>query len=221
MSDYFNQFEKSTTSIKCENIPKVATAFKNAMLNYQYATNCGWYDDLVNASMVKDIFDIFNIKFEADNVNRVFIPVIENVYTHAGFKDMLKAIAPYMENGSLFFKDSYRYYTITFTDGVVTGKRRTTSDTPDNTPATIPSNTPTKSPSSTPSKNVTKSKKTKKGSKKIEFSNPTTPVTMKREDNTYTVAELVRELLVQMDAGNASKKIKVEADFLFQNEKYA
>jgi hypothetical protein len=32
------------------------------------------------------------------------------------------------------------------------------------------------------------------------------------------VQELVKELLKQMDAGNASKFVKVEADFLFQNE---
>lgn len=212
MSDYFNQFEKATTSIKVNNLPKVATVFKNAMLNYQYANMCDWYDDLKNATMVKDIFDIFNIKFEADNVNKAFIPVINNIYTHAGFKDMLKAIAPYMENGSLFFKDSYRYYTITFTDGVVTGKRKTVNEGQTTTTPSVPATT-TKKP-------VNKSKKNpKKEAKKFSFT-PTkvAPVTMKRDDNTYTVQELVKELLKQMDAGNASKMITVDADFLFNNE---
>lgn len=206
MSDYFNQYQKATTSIKVNNLPQVAGQFKNSMLNYQYASNCGWYNDLVNAKSVKEIFDIFNIKFDFDKETNSFIPVIENIYTHAGFKDMLKAIAPYMEDGCLFFKDSYRYYIITFTNGVVKGSRRTITNEVQEAP---------KQEVKAPKKEV---KKTSKKGKKFEFSaTSVAPVTAKRDDNTYSVAELVRELLKQMDKGNASKKVKVEADFLFND----
>ena len=118
MSDYFNQFESATTGIKAANMPKAASVFKESMLNYKYAEMCGWYESLKNATTLNEIFSIFNIKFTANVEKKIFIPIIQDVYTHAGFKDMLKAIAPYMENGSLFFKDSYRYYVITFENGV-------------------------------------------------------------------------------------------------------
>lgn len=212
MSDYFNQYQKATTSIKVSNLPQVAGNFKNSMLNYKYATNCGWYNDLVNAKSVKEIFDIFNIKFDFDKVNNAFIPVIKDVYTHANFKEVLKSIAPLMENGSIFAKDSYRYYLITFMNGEVKGRVRTITEEQEVKPV---------KQEVKPTKKETK--KTSNKNKKFEFSaTSVTPVTVKRDDNTYTVAELVRELLKQMDMGNASKKVKIEADFLFnENEKYA
>lgn len=219
MSDYFNQFEKATTGVKLNNLPIVAGTFKNAMLNYKYANMCGWYNDLVAAKSVKEIFDIFNVKFDIDKINQTFTPVIENIYTFAGIKDALKAIAPYMENGSIFAKDSYRYYTITFTDGVISDKVRKIVDDTTTTPTTT---TPPTPPVKTSKPKKTTKKVEKKEAKKFEFTPTTsTPVTAKRDDNTYTVQELVRELLKQMDMGNGGKYVTIDADFLFQNEKYA
>lgn len=207
----FNQFQSATTGININNMAKATAVFKSALLNYQYASNCEWFNDLTNATSIQAVYDVFGIKFIADSVNRVFIPVIENLAPLPNTKDILKAIAPYMENGSIFADDGYRYYTITFTDGEISGKVRDTTKKPQAQPKAQPEKP----------KKQGKAKKEKEA-KKFEFSKPTTaPVTVKRDDNTYTVAELVRELLKQMDAGNGSKLITVEADFLFQNEKYA
>lgn len=216
----FNQFNNATTVIKCANFPQVATEFKKAMLGYQYASNCDWYERLKNATLINDIFGIFGIKFAPDYVQKVFIPVIENVAPAPNFKEALKAVAPYMENGCLYIKDDYRYYTLTFTNGKITGTVRKVNENP--APAPVTQNKP-----NTVNKPVNKANnKAKKATKKevskttnFTFTAPTiAPVTLKRADNTYTVAELVRELLKQMDAGNASKLITVQADFLFENE---
>jgi hypothetical protein len=211
----FNQFENATTSIKLANLPIVAGTFKTTMLNYQYASNCEYYSPLKEAKTVKEIFDIFGIKFSIDNVNQTFTPVIENVKPFPYFKESLKAIAKYVEDGSLYVKDDSRYYTINFNDGVISGKVRKVGDNP--TPTTTPTTTTTqKAPKKTAK---TSNKSAKKSAKKFEFTKTTTaPTTIKRDNNTYTVQELVKELLKQMDAGNASKFVKVEADFLFQNE---
>ena len=210
----FNQFEVATTSIKVANLPLVAGKLKATMLNYQYAQACEWFTALNDAKMVKDIFDIFGIKFIANKENGTFIPIIENIKPHPQFKEALKAVAPYMENGSLFASDDNRYYTITFTDGNISGKVRKIGENP--TTTTPPTKKAPKKPV-----NTSKKSKTSKG-KKFEFSKPVqAPITLKRDDNTYTIQELVKELLRQMDAGNGSKKVKIEADFLFQNEKYA
>lgn len=220
----FNQFNNATTTIKCANFPQVATEFKKAMLSYQYASNCEWYERLKNATLINDIFGIFGIKFSPDYVNKVFIPVIENVAPAPNFKEALKAVAPYMNDGSIYVKDDYRYYTITFTNGEIKGTVRKVGEnptTPANNTVSANNSTPVKVTSSkTASKGKKYSKKeVKKEAKKFEFTAPTiASITSKRADNTYTVAELVRELLKQMDAGNASKRITVQADFLFENE---
>ena len=215
-----NQFEKATTSIKVANMPKVATAFKMAMLNYQYASNCPWYDALVNCDPLK-AFSIFNITFDVDRVKQVFIPIIKDIEMQACFKDALKAIAPYMEDGSIFANDTYRYYTITFTDGNISGKVRKVSESTPSNEVVAPKAEVKKETKKEVTKKTTK--KAKKEVKKDFSFTPTsvTPVTMKRDDNTYTVQELVRELLKQMDMGNGDKYVTINADFLFQNEKYA
>ena len=216
----FNQFNNATTTIKCANFPQVATEFKKAMLSYQYASNCEWYERLKNATLINDIFGIFGIKFSPDYVNKVFIPVIENVAPAPNFKEALKAVAPYMNDGSIYVKDDYRYYTLTFTNGKITGTVRKVNENP--APAPVTQNKP-----STVNKPVNKANNRGKKATKKEVSKTTNftftapsiaPVTLKRADNTYTVAELVRELLLQMDKGNASKRITVQADFLFENE---
>lgn len=223
----FNQFENATTSIKVANLPQVAGKLKSTMLAYQYATACEWYDALKNATMVKEIFDIFGIKFVADKANGTFIPVIENINPHPQFKEALKAVAPYMENGSIYASDSNRYYTITFTDGNISGKVRKVDDNKAITaPTTPPVTKTTTPPQKAPKKSYRTSKKGKANTiskgKKFEFTKTIeAPVTLKRADNTYTVQELVKELLRQMDAGNGNKKVTIDADFLFQNEKYA
>ena len=219
MSDYFNQFEKATTGVKFNNMQLVADTFKAAMLNYKYASNCGWYNDLISAKSINAIFDTFNVKFHIDKINQTFVPIIHNVYTFAGLKDALKAIAPYMENGSIFAKDSYRYYTITYTNGDISGTVRKVMENTTTTPTTT---TQPALPVKTSKPKKTTKKVEKKEAKKFEFTPTTsTPVTVKRDDNTYTVQELVRELLKQMDMGNGGKYVTIDADFLFQNEKYA
>lgn len=210
----FTQFNPTTTSITIQNLPKVASALKNTMLNYQYASNCEWYGALKEAMSVKDIFDIFSIKFEM--VNNTFVPAVKEFNPFPNIMKVLSAIAPYMSDGAIYANDEYgHYYTIKFENGVVSGKKKS-MPTVDGLVSTNPE------PPKKPEPKKTAKKQPKKEAKKFEFTAPTTtPVTMRRDDNTYTVQELVRELLKQMDAGNASKLVTIEADFLFQNEKYA
>ncbi len=216
----FNQFLQTTTSITVQNMPVVAMKVKNTMLSYKYASNCPWYTTLQDAKSVKDIFDLFGFKFEI--VNNAFVPVVENFSPIPNIMEVLKAVAPYMENGNLFVADEYdHYYTINFNNGVVTGKKRTKN-------AEVPAQVPAQVESAKVEAKKPEVPKTKKSSKKpkkenaFKISKPqeTTTIT-RRDDNTYTVQELVIELLKQMDAGNASKLVTIEADFLFSNEKYA
>jgi hypothetical protein len=86
----FNQFENATTSIKLANLPIVAGTFKTTMLSYQYASNYEYYSPLKEAKTVKEIFDIFGIKFSIDKVNQTFTPIIENVKPYPYFKESLR-----------------------------------------------------------------------------------------------------------------------------------
>lgn len=217
----FNETQTATTSITVNNLPYVAGAIKSAMMGYQYADKCKWYEALKNATSVKDIMGVFNIGLHYSNAKEAFVPVIKDIEAQAGYMDLLKAVAPYMEDGSLYAKDDYRYYTINFNGGKVTGTRRTIGETPakPTTPPPAPAK-PAKPSYNKPAnkKQTSKKQDSKKGSK-FKFTAPTVaPVTMKRADNTYTVQELVRELLKQMDMGNGSKRVTIQADFLFQNE---
>ena len=209
MSDYYNEFSQSTTYIKPVNLQIVADIFKNVALNTEYATCYGWYNELTEAKTYNEVFDIFGITFKYDEGK--LYPVVNNVYTHSIFKNALKAIAPYMEDGSIYVKDSEYFTTLTFTNGKITGSRRKLEY---GQPIVSSVKVEAKAPS-----NV---KKPKKSGKITEFSkikvrtDIDSPATIVKADNTYTVQELVKELLRQMDKGNASKTIEVKADFLFK-----
>ena len=206
---YFNDFSPCTTSISMANIPYVAGLLKSTMMGYKYASNCPWYDKLTSAKSVKEIFDVFGIQFELRE-NR-FFPVIKNVEVNPTYKDVLKAIAKYMENGEMFVKDDFRYYTLSFKDGNITGKR-TTPSIPDTTPV---QNTPVKANKAT--KGKAKKEAPKKYAKTEVRSDTSVSSITARANNTYTVQELTQELIRQILNGNGNKQIEVKADFLFKD----
>lgn len=207
MANYFNEFSPCTTSISMANIPYVAGLLKSEMMGYKYASNCPWYDKLTSAKSVKEIFDVFAIQFELKE-NR-FYPVIKNVEVNPTYKDVLKVIAKYMENGEMFIKDDFHFYTLSFKDGNITGKR-TTPTIPDTTPSA-----PVKA--NNKPKNKAKKETPKKYAKTEVRSDTSVSTITARDDNTYTVQELTQELIRQILNGNGSKYIKVEADFLFKS----
>lgn len=230
MSDYYFEFSNPTTYVKPTNLQIVADVFKDAMLNIDYVKCYGWYNDLLNASSYSDIFDVFNITFEY-NEGKLY-PKINNVYTHTGFRDALKAVAPFMENGCIYVKDSYYYYLVWFKDGKIAGSRRKLEyGNPLDEPKTevkseIKPVTTTEVKTESKVKKDTKAKSVikqfpKKSTVKLSDNNNRTditkPVTTARDDNTYTVQELVKELLRQMDLGNGTREVQVNADFLFKN----
>ena len=234
----FNQFANPTTYVSLQNLPQVAGVFKNTLCNISYASNTNWYNDMLKAVSVKDIFGLLNVGFTMVDNNK-FYPVIKNVDSFT-YKSVLEHIAPYMSDGCLYVQDEYHFYTIKFEGGKIKGSRRKIEDgnplttpAPVSTPATTTppkttaTKTPTKTPSKTPTKTTSKSYKKsynnspkKYGKTEVRTSTNVAAI-QARDDNRYTVQELVKELLRQMDNGNGNKYLEVKADFLFKNEKYA
>lgn len=230
----FNQFANPTTYVSLQNLPQVAGVIKNTLCNISYASNTNWYNDMLKAVSVKDIFGLLNVGFTMVDNNK-FYPVIKNVDSFT-YKSVLENIAPYMSDGCLYVQDEYHFYTIKFEGGKIKGSRRKIEDgNPLTTPApvSVPATpTPTKTtasktPSKTPTKTTSKSYKKsynnspkKYGKTEVRTSTNVAAI-QARDDNRYTVQELVKELLRQMDNGNGNKYIEVKADFLFKNEKYA
>lgn len=214
MSNSFNQYAPATTSIEVKNVPVVASRLKSTMLAYKYASNCEWFSTLNAAKSVKDIFDIFNIKFELKD-NR-FIPVIKDIPVNSEFKKVLENVAPLMNDGDLIVQDDYHIYTLKFRGGKITGTRRKIGAIP-TPPVTspAPSNTAPNKPAKT--SNKVKATTPKKYGKKEVRSNTTVATVQAREDNRYTIEEISKELIRQILNGNGGKYIEVKGDCLFKS----
>lgn len=221
----FNQFAEATAYVTVKNFPVLAGKFKESLLALPYANNYPWYNDLVSAKSVKDIFDLFNIKFRLEGTN--FFPIVKNVEA-LSYKTVLEAIAPYMNDGSIFIQDDFFYYQLWFNAGKIKGSRRKIEDgnpleaKPVSQPATPPAKSVKKPVNKTSNKSTYNKKPTGKKYAKTDVRTDSRVATITaRADNTYTVRELVKELLRQIDNGNADKFVEVKADFLFKNHKYA
>ena len=217
MATYFNEVSPATTSIEVKNIPVVAGKVKASMLAYKYAEQCEYYSALKNATSVKDIFDIFNIKFELKD-NR-FYPVIKDIEVRAGYKTLLENIAPYMNDGNLIAKDDYHVYTIKFSGGKITGTRRSIGD---NTPTTAPQVQTTAPANKAPKKPLKSSNKGNKNTAKkygkIEVRTNTDIATIQANvDNRYTIEEITKEFIRQILNGNGGKYVEVKGDVLFKS----
>jgi hypothetical protein len=217
MTNTFNEYSPATTSIEVKNVPIVAGLLKSAMMGYKYAPNCEWYATLSDAKSVKEIFDIFNIKFELKE-NR-FYPVVKDIPVHVAFKTVLENIAPYMNDGDLIVQDDYHVYTLKFRAGKITGTRRKVGDIPATTTPQVVSPAPVNTTPNKPVKTSNKGKAStpKKYGKTEVRSNTKVATVQERSDNRYTIEEISKELIRQILNGNGGKYIEVKGECLFKS----
>jgi len=217
MTNTFNEYSPATTSIEVKNVPVVAGLVKSAMLGYKYASNCEWYDTLTSAKSVKEIFDIFNIKFTLKD-NR-FYPVVKDIPVHVAFKDVLEKVAPYMNEGNLIVQDDYHVYTLKFSGGKITGTRRKIDaiPAPTTTQVTTPAPVDNKPKKPATTSNNGKSYSPKKYGKTEVRSNTKVATVQARSDNRYTIEEISKELIRQILNGNGGQYIEVKGECLFKS----